>query len=81
MSFRFRWLVLVASVCVVALMGCKSRCDQAADVLVEKCGNTGATSKESAGEECAADSEILADCVNENDGKTCAEIQAACFAP
>lgn len=81
MSFRSGLLVLL-SACALALVGCKNQCEQAADVLAEKCGSAAASGDaEGSGEECAADSEILADCVNKNDGKTCAEIQAACYAP
>lgn len=78
-----RLLSAVASALVLFSVGCKNRCEQAADTLAEKCGNAGASTSQSSSnaEECAADSEILADCVNDNDGKTCAEIQAACFAP
>lgn len=60
--------------------GCNSACDSAANVLEDKCGPA-PESDDSSGEGCEADSEILANCINDNDGKTCAEIQAACFAP
>lgn len=67
--------------CLVAAFGCNSVCDSAANVLEDKCGSTAAGEQEASGEGCEADSEILANCITDNEDKTCAEIQAACFAP
>lgn len=73
--------ILVLLACVAAISGCKSTCDQAADVLEEKCGAAAGSDQSDSGESCEADTEILAGCINDNGDKTCAEIQAACFAP
>lgn len=63
---------------LVAVTGCNSKCDSAANVLEEKCGSA-AGAEDDSGEACEADTEILAKCVNDNSDKTCAEIQAACY--
>lgn len=70
-------IVLFGLVVVLALAGCNSVCDSAANVLEDKCGS--AAVEEDTGESCEADSEILATCITDNKKRTCAEIQATCF--
>lgn len=66
---------------MVGAVGCKDKCERAADTLAEKCGGGNEAEGEESGESCEADSEILAECINDNEGKTCAEIVEACLTP
>lgn len=72
---RVLWILLGAAL----ITGCKDDCDRAADVLAEKCGIVTSDEDREAQGACDADSEILSRCINENEDRTCAQIQEACF--